>query len=62
MPQLVSEHIRDTGLPIDTYFGDWAVEVGFKDVHDLRVDLLRSRMVRKVLAEVAREAAAALDG
>lgn len=62
MDQLVMEHMRDTGLPIDTFYGDWAVEAGFKDVHDLKVDLMRSRMVRKVLAEVAREAAAALDG
>jgi hypothetical protein len=62
MDQLVMEHLRDTGLPIDTYYGDWAIEAGFKDIHDLKVDLMRSRMVRKVLADLAREAAAALDG
>jgi len=62
MDQLVVEHVRDTGLPIDTYYGDWAAEAGFKDVHDMRVDLLRSRMVRRILAEVTQEAAEALNG
>jgi hypothetical protein len=62
LDRLVLDHVRDTGLPIDTYYSDWAVEAGFKDVHDLRVDLLRSRMVRQVLAEVTQEAAAAVDG
>ncbi|MEI9987915.1 MAG: hypothetical protein WDN69_35315 [Aliidongia sp.] len=62
MNQLVIDHIQDTGLPIDTYYSDWAVEVGFKDIYDLRVDLMRSRMVRKVLAEVTEEASAAFDG
>ncbi len=62
LEQLLFDHMRDTGLPIDTYYGDWLIEIGFKDVHDLRVDLMRSRMVRQVLAEVTREAATALDG
>jgi|HubBroStandDraft_1064217.scaffolds.fasta_scaffold00043_24 hypothetical protein len=62
MDLLVLDHIRATGLALDTNYGDWAVEAGFRDVHDLRVDLLRSRVVRRVLAEVSAEAAAALDG
>jgi hypothetical protein len=62
MNQLVIDHIQDTGLPIDTYYSDWAIETGFKDIYDLRVDLMRSRMVRKVLAEVTEEASAAFDG
>jgi len=62
LDQLVVEHVRDTGMPIDVYYGEWAAEAGFKDVHELRVDLLRSRMVRQVLAEVTQEAAEALNG
>jgi AraC-like DNA-binding protein len=61
LDRLVLDHIRDLGLPIDIHYSEWAVEMGFRDVYDLRIDLMRSRMVRKVLSDVAQEALAAVD-
>jgi len=57
---LVRDHVADTALPIDAHHTVWAEEAGFRDGNDLRLDLMRSRLVRQVLVEIAREAAAVL--
>ena len=59
MDQLLRDHMATTGLPMDAHHTLWSLEAGYRDTNDLRLDLMRSRLVRQVLGEVAGEAAAA---
>jgi hypothetical protein len=51
---LVLEHQRSTGLKRDTHLSEWAEEAGFASLHDLRIELLRARLVRQEMRRVAR--------
>lgn len=50
---LVMEHLRQTDCSMDTHFPEWAEEVGFASLHDLRVELLRSRLVHREMRRAA---------
>jgi hypothetical protein len=60
MPMLVTEHLQETECAMDTPFPEWAEEAGFKDVGDLRYELLRSRLARRFMASLTNELCVAL--
>lgn len=60
LQQLVRDHVRATPCRMDTVFYRWAEEAGFAKNEDLQVELLRARLARDVLNDIAREAASAL--
>jgi hypothetical protein len=60
MPDLVVDHLAETTCHMDCDYATWAEEAGFKDLYDLRYELLRTRLVRRRLKELAAETAAAM--
>jgi hypothetical protein len=46
---LVQEHLRETEGRIETDVSEWADEVGFGSLQELRIELLRSRLARREL-------------
>ena len=60
LQDLVRDHVRATPCRMDTVFYRWAEEAGFARNEELQVELLRARLAREVLNDIAREAASAL--
>lgn len=58
--ELVAEHLANTACGMDAPADVWAYECGFKDLHDLRIDLMRAKQVRDLFRQLAAEAEAAL--
>ncbi|MFN2588099.1 MAG: TfuA-like protein [Actinomycetota bacterium] len=58
---LLGEHMRATQCRIDGDLADWIEIAGFRDVHELRFELLRERLVRDVLRKAAADLSAALS-
>lgn len=54
LEDLVLEHLRHTDLRMDAPFPEWAEGAGFASLHDLRIELLRARLVRQEMRRVAR--------
>jgi hypothetical protein len=54
MEDLLLEHLGQTGLRLDTDLAEWAEEAGFPSLNDLRIELLRARLVRQELLRVSR--------
>lgn len=52
--ELLSSHMIHTACRLGVDFRVWLFEAGFKDVNDLRFELLRHRLAREHLAKVAR--------
>jgi hypothetical protein len=59
--QLVIDHLRATACRMDTALATWTEEAGFHSVEDLRVELLRARVTREVLARTALDLTRMLD-
>ena len=57
MRALVIDHLRETDLSVDTHYLDWAEEAGFADRADLRIELIRARLVRRFIQELGARAA-----
>ncbi len=52
--QLVLDHMRSAGLRVDVPMEQWGEEVGLHNASELRLELLRDRLVRQHRAETAR--------
>lgn len=59
---LMTQHIAHHPVRLDTDFREWLFEAGFKDINDLRFELLRHRMAREHLAGVAETLTRILSG
>jgi hypothetical protein len=57
---LVIDHLRATPCRMDTHYQVWAQEAGFHSTQDLRVELLRARLVREYTAALAEDASGAI--
>lgn len=51
--ELILDHLQNTDLRVDTHLAEWAEELGFTSLNDLRIELLRARLVRQELRRVA---------
>ncbi|CAO3422624.1 TfuA-like protein [Azospirillum doebereinerae] len=60
LEELVADHLAHTDCLMDAAPDAWSFEAGFKDVHDLRIDLMRAKQVRDLFRQLAEEAGAAL--
>jgi hypothetical protein len=60
LEELVVDHLTNTPCRIDAPLESWALECGFKDALDLRIDLMRAKQVRDLFRHLAHEAEAAL--
>ncbi|MBF5094697.1 hypothetical protein F1643_09645 [Azospirillum sp. INR13] len=58
--QLLAEHVAGTACRVDAPADVWSYEYGFKDLLDLRIDLMRAKQVRDLFRQLAVEAEAAL--
>ncbi|ANC92062.1 hypothetical protein A6A40_09175 [Azospirillum humicireducens] len=58
--ELILDHLAHTPCRIDAPLDVWAYEFGFKDVLDLRIDLVRAKKVRDLVRDLAAEAESAL--
>lgn len=58
--ELIADHLAHTNCRMDAPADVWANENGFKDVLDLRIDLMRAKQVRDLFRRLAAEAEAAL--
>lgn len=56
LDQLVLDHLASTDARMDSHYETWSYEAGFKDALDLRIDLVKARQVRGLMADLAREA------
>lgn len=61
LEDLLADHLANTECRIDAPAEVWAQEYGFKDGHDLRIDLMRAKQVRDLFRQLAKEAEAALS-
>lgn len=55
MSELITDHLRETSCFMDTHFSQWLEEAAFKDVHDLRYELLKARLVRHFMTHVTQQ-------
>lgn len=55
MQELITQHLGETACRFDTHFTEWSEEAGFKDVSELRYELLRARLVRRLKRDIALE-------
>ncbi len=60
MDDLILDHLANSQGRIDGPLEAWALESGFKDALDLRIDLMRAKQVRDLFRQLAEEAGAAL--
>ncbi|MFD1627792.1 TfuA-like protein [Azospirillum griseum] len=60
MDELILDHHTNSQGRIDGPLEAWALESGFKDALDLRIDLMRAKQVRDLFRQLAEEAGAAL--
>lgn len=60
LDELLADHLANTECMIDAPVDRWSFEYGFKDVHDLRIDLMRAKQVRDLFRQLAEEAESAL--
>lgn len=58
--ELIADHLAHTECRMDAPADAWAYEYGFKDLLDLRIDLVRAKQVRDLFRQLAAEAEAAL--
>ncbi|BAI72908.1 hypothetical protein AZL_022700 [Azospirillum sp. B510] len=59
--ELILDHLAHTSCRIDAPPDVWAYEYGFKDILDLRIDLVRTKKVRDLVRQLAAEAEQALQ-
>ncbi|MBP2227125.1 hypothetical protein J2847_000392 [Azospirillum agricola] len=60
LEELIADHLANSEALMDAPADVWSFEAGFKDVHDLRIDLMRAKQVRDLFRQLAGEAEAAL--
>jgi len=60
VPDLMREHLRETPCRIDVHYSRWSEEAGYKDLFDLRFELLRTRLARRFLDNLTLEVKGAL--
>ena len=53
LPQLILEHLRSTDCQMPINYTDWANEAGFLNIFCLELELLKSRLARKVMQNLA---------
>ncbi len=58
--ELIVDHLANTACGMDAPAEVWAYECGFKDLFDLRTDLMRAKQVRDLFHQLTAEAEAAL--
>jgi hypothetical protein len=59
---LLHDHFSTTNCVIDTDIVTWSEEAGFHSVNDLRIALLKARLVRKLIYEAARAISSFVNG
>jgi hypothetical protein len=58
---LVLDHLRATPCRMDLHYRLWSGEAGFHSTEDLRIELLRARLVREYTAKVVQQLVETLD-